>query len=151
MGIPKEFNWRRRALLNTGKRSCSEGSDKSGNPVGVLRSIRSPAPAISGYTQLAGELVLKSVRNQKPFLPDALILAHLALASAESLAFPAALIVGFLAAAFLAGADEGLLPPLFFAAQRAFIKSESLALAAADIGLRPEGALLAAAGVLALI
>jgi hypothetical protein len=67
-----------------------------------------------------------------------LIFAHLALANAESLAFAAALIVGFFGAVFLAGADA----PLFFAAHFAFIKAESLALAAADIGLRAEVALL---------
>jgi hypothetical protein len=64
-----------------------------------------------------------------------LALAHLAFANADNFAFAAALIVGFFAGdVFLAGAEA----PLFFAAHFAFIRAESLALAAADIGLRPE-------------
>lgn len=44
-----------------------------------------------------------------------------------------------------------LFAPLFLAAHRAFIKTESLALAAADIGLRVDVALLAAAGAVVFL
>jgi len=51
--------------------------------------------------------------------------------------------VVFFSAAFFTACLE---PPLFLAAHFAFIKAESLALAAADMGLRPVEALIVVAG-----